>query len=138
MTNIKIYKQIPPEAMDIRIRVFVDEQGFVDDIEDIDAVATHFVAFIDGTAVGTCRTFEQQSGSYILGRMAVLKEYRNAGIGAKLIREAEEEIKRMGGNRILIHAQLHAKGFYEFCGYTAYGELEYEQDKPHVWLKKQL
>ncbi len=136
--EIKIYKQIPPEAMDIRVRVFVDEQGFVDDVDETDAVATHLVAYIDGTAVGTCRVFERQNGAYILGRMAVLKKHRGAGIGARLIREAEEEIARMGGDTILIHAQLHAKGFYEFCGYTAYGEIENEQDRPHVWLKKQL
>ena len=138
MKEIKIFKSGPNDALEIRKTVFVDEQGFVDDLEPIDQTATHLVAYIDGKAVGTCRAFRLEGNSFILGRMAVLTEYRNAGIGGALIKEAESEIARMGGEEIIIHAQLHATPFYEFNGYTSFGELEYEQDKPHVSMKKKL
>ena len=138
MKEIKIFKRVPEDALEIRKTVFVDEQGFVDDVEKIDDTATHLVAYIDGKAVGTCRTFRIEGNSFILGRMAVLMEYRNTGIGGSLIKEAEMEIARMGGEEIIIHAQLHATPFYEFNGYCRFGEIEYEQDKPHATMKKIL
>ncbi len=138
MEEIKIFKELSPEAADIRKRVFVNEQGFDYDIEDIDNTATHFLAMAGDIAVGTCRAYELESGTYLLGRIAVLKEHRGEGIGGRLIRAAESEIAKMGGKSVVIHAQLHAKSFYELCGYTAFGELEYEQGKPHVWMKKEF
>ncbi|MBE6576822.1 MAG: GNAT family N-acetyltransferase [Ruminococcaceae bacterium] len=138
MVDIKIYSQLPREAMDIRIKVFVDEQGFVDDVDEIDAEATHFVAYIGEKAIGTCRAYKQADGAYIVGRIAVLRESRGQGIGSCLLNTAETNIKNIGGARVLIHAQLHAKGFYEFCGYTAFGDIEYEQGQPHIWLEKKI
>ena len=51
--DIKIYeKMLPKEAIDIRITVFTDEQGFFDEFDDTDRVATHFIAF-DGEKAKT-------------------------------------------------------------------------------------
>jgi hypothetical protein len=33
---------------------------------------------------------------------------------------------------------LHAKGFYEKCGDTAFGEIEPEEGCPHIWMTKKL
>lgn len=138
MLEIKFFDAPQSESLGIRKTVFVDEQGFVDDVDEIDAAATHFVAYRDGNAIGTCRSFKQAEGAYVVGRIAVLREHRGQGIGSLLLSAAEENIKSVGGERVLIHAQLHAKGFYEFCGYEAFGEIEYEQGQPHVWLAKKL
>ena len=43
--EIKSFIGLVPEALDIRIAVFVKEQGFVDAEDEIDSRATHLVAF---------------------------------------------------------------------------------------------
>ena len=36
--NYKIYDQLPQEAKKIRIKVFMEEQGFKDEFDDLDEV----------------------------------------------------------------------------------------------------
>ena len=37
---------------------------------------------------------------------------------------------------VCLHAQLQAKPFYEKLGFKAYGEIDYDEDCPHTWMKK--
>ncbi len=138
--EIKVYNNLPEEAINLRIKIFVDEQGFVDEIDDIDNIATHFLLFNeDNRPVATCRIFESEKpGIYILGRLCVLKEYRGKSFGNLILRAAEEEVLNKGGNTLILHSQLHAKAFYEKSGYKQDGPLEYEQDQPHIWMKKEI
>ena len=39
--EIKIYNQLPDEAKEIRLEVFVKEQGFEEEFDDIDETAAH-------------------------------------------------------------------------------------------------
>lgn len=41
----KIYDQLPIEAKEIRIKVFMEEQGFKDEFDDLDEVCKHLVVF---------------------------------------------------------------------------------------------
>ena len=43
--NYKIYDQLPQEAKKIRIKVFMEEQGFKDEFDDLDEVCKHLVVF---------------------------------------------------------------------------------------------
>lgn len=131
------YDYLPKEAMDVRIKVFVEEQGFVDKMDDIDSVAIHFVAFEKEMAIGTCRIFLKEN-SYILGRLAVLSEYRQKGVGRALMTAAEQKVKKIGFNSLMLHSQIRATEFYEKCGYKAFGEVELEENYPHIWMKKEI
>ncbi len=135
--NIKTFDFLCKEAFDIRISVFCDEQGFVDEIDDIDKVATHFVAFCEEMAVATCRVFKKDN-NYFLGRFAVVSAYRKKGIGRALLTAAENFVKSKGFDTLSLHSQLRAKEFYEKCGYEAFGEIELEENYPHIWMKKKL
>ena len=138
--KIKHYEKLPNEAREIRIKVFVDEQGFREEFDTQDNSAVHFIAFTeDGTAVGTCRIFQSNADDeYFLGRLAVLREYRGMAIGRQLIDAAEKYVISVRGHSIRLHSQLQAKGFYEKCGYTAFGEIEPEEGCPHIWMIKKL
>ncbi len=137
--KVETYDKLPKEAINIRITVFVDEQGFYDEIDDTDNIATHLLLFSDDSAIGTCRVFESEKPSeYILGRLCVLKEHRGKGFGGLILKHAEESVKDKGGKSLKLHSQLHAKSFYEKCGYNQLGELEYEQNQPHIWMVKEL
>lgn len=138
--KIKYFDKLPDESREIRIKVFVDEQGFREEFDTQDNNAIHFLAFAeDNTAIGTCRIFQADAeGEYYLGRLAVLREYRGSSVGRQLIDAAEKYVVSVGGHSIRLHSQLHAKGFYKKCGYTAFGEIEPEEGCPHIWMIKNL
>lgn len=137
--DIKVYDRLPSEALDIRITVFVDEQGFVDEVDDIDNIATHLVMFDNDKAIATCRIFEgENEKEYILGRLCVLASYRGRGLGGEMLKAAERAAAKSGGEVLALHSQYQAREFYAKHGYCEVGELEYEQDCPHIWMKKSL
>ena len=58
--EIKIYNQLPDEAKEIRLEVFVKEQGFEEEFDDIDETAAHIVLFDGSHPVGVCRIFTER------------------------------------------------------------------------------
>jgi len=113
------------QALDIRQRVFVEEQGVPAELElDVhDGEAFHWLGFRDGQVVGTARLLRYGHDSGKVGRVAVLPEWRSSGLG----REMMEEIHRWGGSQplkqILLDAQVSVIPFYEKLGYQAEGEI---------------
>lgn len=137
--ELRIFDIIPDEARKIREEVFIKEQGFEEEFDETDGTARHIVLFDENKAIGTCRVFfSEEKSSYLLGRLAVIKEKRGLGLGALLIEKAEELVKQEGGNLLQLHAQTRAAAFYEKQGYEQYGEIEYEEYCPHIWMKKEL
>ena len=71
---IKLYDEIPEEAKTIREAVFIKEQGFKDEFDEIDDVAKHVLLFDGDIPVGTCRFFfSEERNCYVIGRIAVRK-----------------------------------------------------------------
>lgn len=138
--RIERFHSAPQQAIDVRITVFVNEQGFRDEFDDIDAIATHFVALDDAELpIATCRVFMGEDESvYLLGRLAVVKEYRGQDVGSRMVACAEEYVREAGGKELRLHAQCRVAEFYEKNGYTSYGEIEEEEGCPHIWMKKSL
>lgn len=139
--TIKVYEaQLPQGAMAVRKAVFEQEQGFVDEFDQVDLTATHLVMFDEtDTPVATCRVFRKDRDSvYYLGRLAVLKSHRGRGLGAGMMRAAEDCVRQKGGRELRLHAQRTAIGFYRALGYTAHGQPDEEQGCPHQWMRKTL
>lgn len=141
--DIKTYNYLPEEARYIREDVFIKEQGFVDEFDDIDAEAVHLVLFEKGKAVATCRYFYSQEHScYAIGRIAVQKEFRGKCLGAEILSTAEQMIKREfradGKITVGLSAQLQAEPFYQKQGYKRTGEEYLEETCPHVWMQKKI
>ncbi len=137
--QIKIYNSLPKEASDIRTEVFINEQGFENEYDSIDETATHIVMFIGDMPVATCRVFwNAEMNSYVLGRLAVLKEHRGNNIGASVVEEAENHVRKTGKKQLMLHAQCRITGFYKKLGYKEFGDVEYEEDCPHIWMKKEI
>ena len=136
--RIEVFNYLPEEAGEIRRKVFIEEQGFAEEFDEIDHVAKHFVIYdANEMAVGTCRVFWSDAvQSYVLGRLAVLKEYRGMHFGAALVKAACSYIKEEGGAELRLHAQCRITVFYEALGFEAFGEIEDDQGCPHIWMKK--
>ena len=137
--EIKAFNSLPKDALDLRITVFVEEQGFVDEVDEADGYSTHLVMYDNGKPIATCRFFlKEDKVTYMFGRLCVLKEYRGKRLGREMLKKVEEIVKEKGGKAIILHSQYHAKPFYERCGFTQQGEIDYEQNKPHAWMRKEI
>jgi predicted GNAT family N-acyltransferase len=115
-------------ALEIRRRVFVDEQGVpleeeADEHDEGDPLAVHALAVeAGGAAVGTGRFYEAAPGCAQIGRMAVLAGFRDRGVGAQILGALLAEAGRRGFHRARLLAQLQAIPFYERAGFVAGGE----------------
>jgi predicted GNAT family N-acyltransferase len=143
----------PPElaqAYTIRSMVFVDEQGVPPDLErdDRDADADHFLARLDGTAVGAARLVVEPAGYEgldrnlgavaHLGRLAVLAGARRTGLGVLLARSVEERAAELGLQVVYLGAQSHAVGFYQRLGYATFGAEFDDAGLPHRHMARQF
>ena len=137
--EIKVFDSLPKDALDLRITVFVEEQGFVDEVDDADSFATHLVMYDGEKPIATCRFFlKEDNETYMFGRLCVLKEYRGKSLGREMLKKVEEIVKERGGKAIILHSQYHAKDFYVRCGFSQQGEIDYEQKVPHAWMRKEI
>lgn len=135
----KIFKELPENAKLIRETVFVKEQGFKEEFDIVDLTATHIVIYNDGKPAAVGRYFNEcNSPTYHIGRVAVMKEYRGLGYGKDIMDIAEKHIKAEGGEKIEVSAQLQAKPFYEKCGYTAVGDIYYDEHCKHILMFKNI
>lgn len=136
---IKSYNFLPDEARLVRQTVFVEEQGFNEEFDTIDNIALHAVAFDSEIPAATGRIFpSDQDGTYLLGRLAVMKDYRKSGIGSEMLKFLENEAVKLGAKKIELHAQLRAKVFYEKNGYVAEGDIFLDEFEPHITMTKTL
>jgi predicted GNAT family N-acyltransferase len=132
--------------MQLRIRVFCDEQGVEPEAEldGRDAEAIHLVAVDDGEVVATCRLRAEGAGGadggvFKLERMAVDKRFRGVGLGRRLLEVGEAEAKHEGATEMLVHSQLRARRFYERSGYAATSEDTFLEDGiEHVRMTRAL
>ncbi len=140
MITIKIKQGLVnlQEAATIRNAVFVDEQGFIDEYDEIDDTAFHAVLYYNGEPAATARLYPECGSSYHIGRVAVLKAFRGKSLGTEIMNAAEEYARSLGGTEVYISAQTRAYEFYRKLGYTKYGEEYLEQHCPHIAMKKIL
>lgn len=124
------------EAQRIRFAVFVEEQRVPAEIEmdEMDALCLHALAFHEDLAVGTGRLLPDGH----IGRMAVMKPWRGRGVGAALLRSLVEAARRRGDAEVQLSAQVHALGFYRAHGFTAHGEVYEEAGIEHQAMRLAL
>lgn len=129
------------QAARVRTAVFVQEQGIPAALEwDLaDLTALHAVATNGlGQVVGTARLVRQAERVARIGRMAVTRELRGAGLGAQLIRALEAAAADRGHTEVMLHAQQSAQGFYERMGYSPRGPVFEEVGLTHREMVKPL
>lgn len=94
-----------------------------DEFDEHDGPGTRYIVLLDdGYPIGTCRFYEISEKSVMLGRVVVLGEYRNKGLGKRIMMDAEQWIKELGYECIVIESRLEVVEFYERLGYIADNE----------------
>jgi len=126
-------------ALALREEVFCGEQGvsLAEERDGRDKEALHLVVVDDGVVVGTCRLLVE-GATVKLGRMAVSRTRRGLGLARALITEAEARARALGGERIVLAAQLSAQPLYDRAGYAAFGEVFLDAGIEHVMMAKAL
>lgn len=117
----------------IRHEVFVVEQQVDEALEyEFEDESEHFIAWVNGEPAGTARWRKTESGIK-LERFAVLKKFRNDGVGSAILKVILQELPP--SKKVYLHAQVPAMSLYEKQGFKPVGELFYEADMPHYKME---
>ena len=127
------------DALDVRLAVFVEEQGVPESVEvdDHEDEATHFVAYDSDAPVATARLREYEPGVGKVERVAVRRSRRGEGWGDRVMDELEAAASERF-DELYLHAQETAAGFYTRLGYEREGDAFEEAGIPHVAMRKRL
>jgi len=130
------WEQARAHAAPIRFAVFVEEQGVPREIEldEQDELSIHAVVFEHGQPVATGRLLPDGH----IGRMAVLKAWRNRGIGALMLQSLIQRAKQRGDREVALSAQVHAVPFYRANGFVEEGDEYLEAGIRHQAMRRPL
>lgn len=123
----------------VRHEVFCVEQGVPEreELDGRDGESLHLVAVSGDEVVATCRLLFV--GSTIqFSRLAVRASARRHGIASALLKLADEEARRAGARRLVLHAQTYARALYEASGYVPRGRIFMEAGIEHIAMEKYL
>ncbi|MED0970447.1 GNAT family N-acetyltransferase [Bacillus paramycoides] len=129
-------------AFHIRKEVFVKEQGvpLEDEFDTFDRIGEeckHILVYYNELPVGTGR-IRFVDGIGKLERISILKDYRKYGLGKVIIQALEEIARNKEANKVKLHGQTHAEGFYKKLGYQTSSDVFMEDGIPHILMTKEL
>ncbi len=124
---------------EIRQRVFVEEQGFTLEFDQLDARSLHLAVWQQGQPAACLRLYRTAiPDCFAIGRIAVLPPFRGSGLGSLCMQAAELRALRLGAKQLTLSAQQVAMEFYRKLGYTPVGEVYPDEGVPHIRMVKVL
>ena len=119
----------------VRRQVFIEEQNVPEALEwdEQDATAYHVLVTDKQQAIATGRLVKTGQ----IGRMAVIKNYRNQGIATKILNMLLDISTKNNIQPIWLNAQLTAIPFYEKNGFICEGEVFDDAGIPHKRMIQQ-
>jgi predicted GNAT family N-acyltransferase len=127
-------------AIEVRRQVFMEEQGISEDLvfDSCEGEAMHIVVKDGERVIGTARVRFPEEKQAKLERMAVLKPFRGMGVGTRIMSFLIEELKRRQIERVVLHAQCGAIGFYKACGCKTFGSPFWEAGIKHLKMEMKI
>lgn len=126
------------DALALRCRVFILEQGPYLDPDGLDRVSSHLLGRdADGTLQAYLRVVDPGAkyDEPSIGRVITAPEVRGQGLGWALMREGLARCDtHWPGQGIRISAQAHLQPFYGALGFATVGEPYAEDGIPHVQM----
>jgi len=147
MVEMKVgtWAELGQDAGQVRNEVFVEEQKIPKELEwdAADADAVHAVAYNRlGMPLATGRYLPYpaagRAGVVKVGRMAVKRVMRGAGVGREVLFALMDAARKRGEHEVVLHAQRSAEAFYARLGYTVNGEPFEEAGIPHIEMHMRL
>ena len=127
-------------AFEVRRKVFVEEQGISEelDLDGHDSEALHMVVKNGEKVIGTARVLFLATSQAKIERMAILKPFRQKGIGIRIVSFLNEELKKKQVEQVVLHAQYPIIAFYKSCGFTELGSPFWEAGIKHIKMQRRL
>jgi GNAT superfamily N-acetyltransferase len=90
------------------------------EFDEHDTPETKYIVIVDDyLPVATCRLYAINDKQIMLGRIVVLPDYRNQGLGTLVVKEAETWAKELGYQTSIVESRDNKIHFYETMGYLA-------------------
>lgn len=124
--------------LDLRHRVFVQEQGYSKENErdEYDDMAVYALVYDENDApAGTGRLFIDADDHFTLGRICVLKENRGQKLGDLILRMLLYRAQEMKAPMVYLSAQLPVVPFYQRYGFAPYGDIVLDEGVPHRLMR---
>lgn len=129
------------DALALRCRVFVLEQGPYQDADGLDRASWHLLGRDAALTLQSYLRVVDPGARYAepsIGRVVTAPEVRGTGAGHELVAEGVARcVAAWPGRGIRISAQAHLERFYRAHGFEPAGETYLEDDIPHLemWRK---
>jgi predicted N-acetyltransferase YhbS len=141
-----IFREVPlgsPEyqaAILLREAVLRRPLGLVLSAEELAAEpgCRHFVGLAGREVIATLLLKPLDGQTVKMRQVAVDPARQGLGVGAGLVRFAEEAARGLGFQRMVAHARATALPFYQRLGYSVEGERFIENTIPHQFVSKSL
>lgn len=138
MTTIEKFSFKNKDLMDIsngiRREVFIEEQKVDPEIEyEYEEEGHYYLLFFNTFPIATCR-WRMTADGIKLERFALLKKYRNKGLGSVLLDEIMKDVLKLKKN-IYLNAQLTAVNYYQRAGFFPVGDNFFEANIEHVRME---
>lgn len=120
-------------VLDLRMRVFVEEQGFSKENERDahDDMAVYALVYTEkDEPVGTGRLYIDLD-RFVIGRICVLRAHRGRGFGDLIMRMLLSRALELNAPSVHLTAQLEKVPFYEKYGFKPFGDLVDDEGVPH-------
>ena len=124
------------DALQLRARVFILEQGPYLDVDGLDRQSWHLLGRDEsGALVAYLRIVDPglKFTEPSIGRVVTSLEVRRTGLGRTLVREGlAGSARHWPGRANRIGAQARLQGFYEDLGFAVVGDEYLEDGIPHI------
>ena len=124
------------DALSLRCRVFILEQGPYLDPDGLDRHSDHLLGYSPSGQLHAYLRVVAPGFKYVepsIGRVITAAEIRGQGLGRQLVAEGVRGCRqRWPGRAIRISAQSHLQAFYADFGFVAVGSEYLEDDIPHL------
>ncbi len=127
-------KKLLKQSNLIRTKVFIEEQNVERELEyEFEEEGNFFLLDFDGIPIATAR-WRKTSKGIKLERFAMLKEYRNQGLGGKLLSAVMDDVLPFK-QTIYLHSQITAVTYYERAGFVKKGDVFVEANIKHYLME---
>lgn len=124
------------DALALRCRVFIVEQGPYQDPDGADKRSWHLLGYDPAGVLQACLRVVDAGVNYpepSIGRVVTAPEVRGSGAGRALMQEGLARTQQVWpGQAVRISAQAHLQRFYGSLGFVAVSPEYLEDDIPHI------
>ena len=128
-------------AFYLRYQIFILEQEISpeDEFDALDTADRHYYVLFDNELpIATIRYQKLDKQTLNPDRLCVLPDYRQQGLGAKLLTSIEQRAISEKCKRSILSAETTAQQFYENLGYHVISDIFIEDGIPCVKMQKAL